>query len=839
MDALRPSSSHQDLDLWGNTAAAPTVRQVAADTYTFVRVAVERGTDHFPDGLTYAVPDGCNAGSAAHDTGGDNTTEFAIAAGDAVRVPLGRSGKETFGWVTAVGGRELCEGLDETRVKFIISREGTRLPSQLLELARWISAYYCCPLGMTLAALLPSAVRKRIGETKRILLRRAVTQTAVEIAESSDADSRAGPKVRKLSKQQSAVLAALDRMTSEVESADGGGPAPTSGECTRPREVEMGDLTEAAGLKSTAPIRTLIKRGLILSRTHSVIEAKWMKQQIIEVGRPSPTKEQHTAISQISAALAAGFSQHLLFGVTGSGKTEVYLSLIESTLSRGKSAIMLVPEIALTPQTTGRLLSRLGAAPVLLLHSGLTSAQRHEQWYRAGIPGPKVVLGARSAVFAPIPDGELGLIVVDEEHDHSYKQDQAPRYNGRDAAIRRAQIAGCAVVLGSATPSLESWHNATVRRVSSLHRMAQRAPGLTTPRVQIVDFRSEMAQWSDRRVHQIGPTLQAALRQTLTTGGQAILLLNRRGYANYVGCVDQRCRWELQCDHCSARMVVHKGETDLRRLKFMRCHHCGAEQRLPQHCPACDKRLSVFGLGTQRIEEELHQLLPDLEEGMLARVDSDSTTTAQDFHEVLGRFARGEIRILLGTQMIAKGLDFPGVTLVGVISADTAMNMPDFRAAERTFQLVSQVCGRCGRGAAGGLALVQTFQPDAAPIIKAAQQDFESFAAAELKSREQFGLPPATRMARIVVKAPLSNKAKELAQQIAEGMAGLTEATSVIIDGPNKCAIDRIADRFRFQIEIRAASASTLSSLLSAARSRGIIRLSESVAVDVDPTALL
>jgi primosomal protein N' (replication factor Y) len=566
---------------------------------------------------------------------------------------------------------------------------------------------------------------------------------------------------------------------------------------------------------------------------------------------PALTDAQRGVVDAIGATLGRGFSQHLVFGVTGSGKTEVYMQLVRRALDAGRTALVLVPEIALTPQTGGRLLARFPQERVAILHSGLTASQRNQQWSLVARGEVRLVMGARSAVFAPIPDGALGLVVVDEEHDQSYKQDQMPRYHGRDVAIRRAQLAGCPVVLGSATPSLESWFNATERRASELHVLRSRAPGLRLPKVQVVDFAEERRRFPDRRVHLLGPTLAGAVQETLDGGGQVLVLLNRRGYANYIACSDARCGWMMRCDHCDAGMICHSlpdaggGAAG----RFVRCHHCQSEQRLPRDCPKCGRGVTVFGLGVQRVEEELARLHASLVPGeTMIRIDADSMQDAADFHDALGRFGRGEARLLVGTQMIAKGLDFPGVRLVGVVNADTALNLPDFRAAERTFQLVSQVCGRCGRGADAGRAIVQTFQPDAPAIRLAAEHDYESFAREELALRRRFGLPPWRRMARMVLRDEDEERAREeaesLARTLAEAAAGGDRAPggggpTIEVSGPAPCPIARIADRWRMQVEVTAPGAAELGRFLTASRNAGILRPGEAMAVDVDPVALM
>ncbi|MEY2712785.1 MAG: primosomal protein [Planctomycetota bacterium] len=766
----------------GHAASAP-----ASLEHGVVHVAVERGVDRYPDGLSYAVP------PALAD----------LREGERVTVPLGRGGSLVDGYVVQRGGVELLGSLDPSRVKPVHARDDAAmpLPGQLLALGRWISAYYGAPIGVTLANMVPSAVRRRVG---------SVTRRSWILVQDSSREGR-------FSAQQRAIIACLEAAGTELDEAM---------------------LLERAGVATREPLRGLARRGIVRAIERTEVQASWADAAVGTLAVPDLTDEQRAAVDAVATSANAGFSQHLLFGVTGSGKTEVYLQLIERTLARGRSAILLVPEIALTPQTSGRVMARLSQHRVLVLHSGLTAAQRHEQWGLSAQAGPCVVVGARSAIFAPIPDGELGLVIVDEEHDTGYKQDQQPRYHGRDTAIRRAHLAGCPILLGSATPSLETWWNATERGTVSLHRLTRRAPGLRTPRVELVDFRAEQRAWSDRRVHLVGPTLERALRRTLDEGGQAIILLNRRGYANSIVCAAKGCDWCMECDRCDAGMVAHR-DTRLPKGGFVRCHHCLSELRLPERCPVCRGPISIFGLGTQRVEEELERTFPDLPAGALARVDGDTTQTAAHFHDVLGRFGRGDVRILLGTQMIAKGLDFPNVRVVGVISADTALNLPDFRATERTYQLVSQVAGRCGRGDAAGLAIVQTFQPDAPAIQWAASQDFEAFAASELAARAAFGLPPTKRLARIVVRDADHDRALSAGRAVVQRLLTLPSAAGVLIRPAADCPIARINDRFRVQIELLAPTASALQQLIAAGRSCGAIVPSDHLAVDVDPVALL
>lgn len=800
----------------------------------YARIAVERSVDRYPDGLTYAVPVEL----------GD------LKEGERVIVPLGRGDTPTPGFVVNLGS-DKPRDVDADALKFILRRDahGVRLIPQLLELARWISSYYCTPIGMTLATMLPAAVKRNIGSVRKTMI-----DLAPAPPQSSDAGASQNPPTNQPTRQkplppkQQAVLDLLHAL-------------PDDG-----RPVEINILAELANLQSVAAIKKLVERGLLIESYRSVVEAAWAEHATDAREPERLTDEQQHVIDAIASHLDRGFSTHLLFGVTGSGKTEVYIRLIQRVVAAGKVALMLVPEISLTPQTGGRLIGRFPSHRVAILHSGLTAAQRHQQWALVAEGQANIVLGARSAIFAPVADDKLGLIIVDEEHDSSYKQDQAPRYHGRDVAIRRAQLAGCPVVLGSATPSLESWHNAiddsqagvddlsaaasagnsqssSAHRRSKyvLHHLRQRAPGLRLPKVQIVDFRDQARQHKDKRVHLLGPALEGAIGRALDAGGQALIFLNRRGYANYIACPISHCGWTMTCDHCDVTVVYHIN----RKLPlggYVRCHHCLSEQKLPQACPQCGGKISIFGLGTQRIEEELARKFPQLiEDHTMLRMDSDTMTSARQYHSALRRFGEGEIRVLVGTQMIAKGLDFPGVRVVGVINADTSINLPDFRASERTFQLVSQVAGRCGRGADPGLTIVQTFNPTSPAIRLAADHNFEEFARQELAERSRSALPPMTRMARIVVRdedhVQCIQAARGLALSLQEIAASLSQA--IRLRGPAPCPIARIADKHRQQIEIFAPGAGLMQQFLARARNATLLKSDADMAIDVDPIALL
>ena len=753
----------------------------------YARIAVERGFDRYPDGLTYVVPEEL----------GD------LVTGERVLVPLGRGGTPTPGYV--IDRSDSPGSQDAEHLKWILRRDGSAhgLPPELMSLALWVARYYQAPLGLTVSAMLPSAVRRGVGAVKRRL---------IDLAETPEHSGS-------ITAKQRSVLDAIEALPSDQ------------------RPVELNRLKQLSGVRTTGPVDRLLRDGLLVEHRRTEIEAEWRTPSPGELTPDTPTSLQQGVIDAIGAELGNGFSTHLLHGVTGAGKTEVYIRLIERVLAQGGMALVLVPEIALTPQTGARLIGRFPDHRVAVLHSGLTAAQRHQQWAMAAAGEADIVLGARSAVFAPIPTERLRLIVVDEEHDSSYKQETVPRYHGRDVAIRRGQLAGCTVVLGSATPALESWWNATRRGVATLHQLPERAPGLSLPAVRVVDI-TEERRHQGRSNHLIGPTLAAGITQCLQADGQILLLLNRRGLSSYITCSSRTCGWVLRCDHCDVSMVEHRSGA-VRSGSFVRCHHCETAIRLPSQCPDCGKGVARLGLGTQRIEEELQERWPVLAEAAaMHRVDSDSMRSMHDFHAALGDFAAGRTRVLLGTQMIAKGLDVPGVRLVGVINADTAASMPDFRASERTFQLISQVTGRCGRGSAAGRVVVQTLDPTSRPITQAARHDYAGFARSELADREALRLPPAGRLARIVVRDPKHDRGEADATRIATQIAEIA-GQDTRVRGPAPCPIARIADSFRFQVEVIAPSASRLQTILGHAKDRLLLEPAARIAVDVDPQSLL
>ncbi|MEO1511166.1 MAG: primosomal protein N' [Planctomycetota bacterium] len=755
--------------LFGQATGPPP--ETAADLSRLARVAVERSIDHGwagagdAEGLTYAVP-----------------ADLELSVGDRVEVPLGRGATGAAGVVLELGGPELVGGLDPRRIRSIEKAVPGALPDELVELARWMARYYVCPIGLALATLVPAAVKKAVG-------RRAVEQVRPTGAEVDPAGLT--PSAR----------AALE-VIGEIAEPDW--------------PMDRRVLARRVGAVNAAPINRLVEAGALES---VITERVRTNEDLFPVEhdttpRPEPTAAQSRAIDGIVRTFG-GFATHLLLGVTGSGKTEVYLRTIERVLEAGRTALVLVPEIALTPQTSRRFLGRFAGAGVAVLHSGLPASARHREWKRAATGEARVVVGARSAVFAPLPG--LGLIVVDEEHDGSYKQDQLPRYHARDVAIKRAQLRGCPVVLGSATPSLESYANAARRR-ATVWRLGERVGGARLPEVKIVDL-AKQPRPDDARGGEtvaIGARLGECLRETLASGDQAMLLLNRRGFASCVACLRPSCGWTLGCESCDARMVVHRAGLRAGQRApsgVLRCHHCLSEHLVPTVCALCGGPIGTLGVGTQRVETELRDRF-GLELGRdFERVDSDTMHRAADYFDVLGRFDRGELKLLLGTQMIAKGLDVRGVRLVGVLSADTALFMPDFRASERTFQLVAQVAGRAGRGEKPGRVIVQTFNPEDPAIVLASRHDYEGFAREELRIRAESGLPPARRMVRIVCRDERRERAEERASAIA---TALVSTGHVEVSGPMACPIERIGGRFRVAVDAYADGAPAIQRAMAA-----------------------
>ena len=669
--------------------------------------------------------------------------------------------------------------------------DAATLDDDLIRLGSFIARYYGCSLGEALAAMVPRGVR----HTGKGRTRKRVTLHSHEAADAYEqAQSPSAPQARVLRRLR-----------------------------VHPEGFLLTELCRAAHV-SASPIQTLARHGVV-----TLAEEKAPGDQLEDAARQAPrtqplvlTEDQRPAVQALTAAVdSEQFAAFLLLGVTGSGKTEVYLQAIQRCVAGGRQAIVLVPEIALTPQTVRRFRGRFDR--VAVLHSGMTDAERASAWRRIRSGSADVVIGPRSAVFAPVP--RLGLIVVDEEHEGSFKQQSTPRYHARDVGLVRAKEQGAVVVLGSATPSLESYHNALEGRYGLL-RLPKRVAGRAMPSVQIVDRRSADEQAFGKG--HISRTLEIRIGEALRDGGQVILLQNRRGYATSVAC--PRCGWCLECEHCDLTLTFHRSDA------MALCHLCGHERRVPGACPDCAlPRLSMRGVGTQTVEEELGTRFP---EARVARMDSDSMLTRDAYEDVLGRFEGGEVDILVGTQMIAKGLDFPNVVLVGIISADTALALPDFRSGERTFGLLAQVAGRAGRGDADGRVVVQTMMPSHPAIVLAAEQDFEKFAGEALRDRESFGYPPYRRLLRIVIRAKrpaaAELRAHETQRRIVRAATNRTE-----ILGPAVPPIPRVQGFHRQHLIVKAPSHREIADVLQALRKAPRPPAGVEEVWDVDPVGVL
>jgi primosomal protein N' (replication factor Y) len=535
------------------------------------------------------------------------------------------------------------------------------------------------------------------------------------------------------------------------------------------------------------------------------------------------TGEQEAALREIEERLQRpNPGVVVLHGVTGSGKTEVYLRAMQRIRSMGKRSIFLVPEVALTPQTVSRVRSRF--ENIAVLHSTLTEADRGEEWRKARRGDVDVVVGARSAVFAPLKN--LGLIVIDEEHEGTYKQDSTPRYHAREIAVERANREGALVILGSATPSLESFYRAQQGEFG-LVALTQRVQNLPMPSVRVIDMETEAS--AHRGIPIVSRALEEAVKEALGKGEQVIVLLNRRGFASISRC--GRCGYVARCRRCETALNFHKD-----RGRWL-CHYCLEESDLGHFCPKCETgKLGMFGMGTQRVEQEVLRLFP---ERKVERMDSDAMKTRDDYRDSLGKFWSGETDILVGTQMIAKGLDVPDVTVVGVISADTAFHLPDFRAAERTFQLVTQVAGRAGRGPRGGTVYVQTVHSTHYSIARAACYDFAGFAQKELAMRQELGFPPYGHLIRIIGEASEEDAVRKRMEEIAAELKSVIPESEAVLWGPAPCPLSRLRGKFRQHLLMKCSRLPEVQAKLRARRKELLKSAGVRIAVDVDPVSLL
>ncbi|HIJ53079.1 MAG TPA: primosomal protein N' [Planctomycetes bacterium] len=743
-----------------------------------------------------------------------------VEPGQRIEAPFGRKNKTEVGFcveadvpseqsfITRGRGREL------KKVVRVIDKEPL-IDARLMELARWISSYYVCPLGQVLAATVPGAVKKGAGV--RI-------EKCVYLTISLDNMEETVRQLR--GRKQKQIVELLQAGTaSNAETA-----------------LDLRRVLEAVGC-TNQPVKKLAEKRIVKIARKTILKSlpAIPKGMSIKADKVVLNEDQRKALASISARInSGGFSVTLLHGVTDSGKTELYIRAVEAVLQKGKTAIVLLPEIALTAQTVQRFSSRL--KKIAVMHSGLTAAQRNVQWQTIKSGEADVVIGARSAVFAPLD--KLGLIVVDEEHETAYKQDTAPRYNGRDVAIKRVQLAKAHCILGSATPSLETLSNCSSKKHFSLVRLPKRVMDLAFPEMKLVDLRRE--HFAHDGISLISGPLAERLKEVLAKNEQAILLLNRRGYSNFVFCPS--CKHTLHCRNCDVTLTFHKSKafagSRMRTVTgkhmdygYAVCHYCLAQTLVPEKCPLCGAGLAMIGLGSQRLEEELAGKFP---QARTSRIDSDSMAS-RDYYRLLRDFGEGQIDILAGTQMLAKGLHFPNVTLVGIISADTSLYLPDFRANERTFQLISQVAGRAGRSEKKGTVFVQTFLPNQPAIQFALNADFDGFVREELKHRRACNLPPFWRLAVIIMRDKNFEKLEAACKMMRERVDHIVtrEGLKVVVRGPMPAVISRIQRFHRMQIIVQAPQARTIQRLFTGLRAAGPVRPAVKVAIDIDPVNLL
>ena len=738
----------------------------------FVRVIVDRSIQR---ALDYSVPE---------------NLRDRVAVGARVRVPFRE--KSLLGTVVALLEETPAQGIKSIEA---LLGEKPIVTLSLLELARWMASYYCCPIETVMRSLLPQVIRRaKVGWKKQLFVRPVRLATAEELE-----------KLRKRAPRQAELLQAIGQLT---------GPIPAA------------DLLRQTSLDQSS-LRALVRRGFVELDKHALARDPHAGEQFVADVEHTLNEEQTAALKLIETALEnpVTHSPLLLHGVTGSGKTEIYLQAIQSTLSRGKTAIVLVPEISLTPQTVERFKSRFASEPdtVAVLHSHLSEGERHDEWHKLHSGRAKIVVGARSAIFAPLE--KLGLIVVDEEHETSYKQEEAPRYHARDVAVIRAKMEQCAVVLGSATPSLESYFNAQ-RGKYALATLTQRVDQCQMPVIRIVDLRQERQKAKIAAI--LSEKLRSAIEDRLTRKEQTILFLNRRGFSTSLLC--SNCGKARDCPNCSIALTFHRANTRLS------CHLCGHSAAVPKRCPECGRHTLIYvGFGTEKVEENVAALFP---KAVVRRMDADSMTRKDAYRDTLHAFRTGKIDILVGTQMIAKGLHFPNVTLVGIINADLALHLPDFRAGERTFQLLTQVAGRAGRGESPGEVFVQTYTPFSPSIQFARHHDYAGYFEQELEFREQCNFPPIIRAVLITVRSQHETHARFSAETLARRLReNLPNEYSISDAAP--APLEKLQGYFRFHILLRGEAIVRLSRLVRETLDKLPFPEEVAVAVDVDPYQLL
>ena len=732
------------------------------------------------------------------------------------------------------------------------------LDAELLSLGRWIAQYYCAPLGEVLRSMTP--LSGEVRKTKLYSLTDAGRDTARQLLLGADDEDptlqvlrllearplstsylqkkvpNAVTVIRSLEKkgfvamedleaQRDPLRASATRLRASFLAAAPEGLKLTKRERELHAYLELHPGThnleqlEASVKGASQAARSLARRNLIKLEPEAVTN-------VFASDVPARTLNPHQfqAYEQIEAALRGGtFHSFLLEGVTGSGKTEVYLKSIDATIALGRSALLLVPEIALTPAVAGQFFHRFGDR-VAILHSAFHDAERAEQWRRIRNGMATVVVGTRSGVFAPVQN--LGLVVIDEEHDASYKQQETPRYNGRDVAIVRARGAGAVVVLGSATPSLESRYNAE-RGKYTLIKLPERIEKRPMPDVEVIDMRHEFLE--TRKLATFSRRLVETIDERLKSREQTMLLLNRRGFSSFVAC--RACGERLECVNCAVTLTFH------RRDRRMLCHYCNYAQKVPSECPKCGSEyLNFIGTGSEKVEEELHR---DFPEARIARMDRDTVSGKRHFESILHGFRDGNFDILVGTQMIAKGHDIPNVTLVGIVSADVGLGLPDFRAAERTFQLLTQAAGRAGRGNLPGIVLIQTINPEHYAVRLASEQNYEGFYQKEIQFRKLMRYPPFAALANVLVRSQNQEDALAMSAELGRMLDPAPEGVKVM--GPAEAPVPKLKSEFRYQLLLKAADRRILNETL-----RDLQRFAReqkwpatALVIDVDPLTLL
>ena len=729
------------------------------------------------------------------------------------------------------------------------------LDAALLKLGRWIADYYCAPLGEVLRSMVPLAGETRAGKVYSLTpagrdaarqLFLAVEETpATALLKLLEARPQTKEQITRKIPEGAKAIATLEKkgflriedFETERDPLKAGSARlkaefvmRAEGKLPKAQREVLAFLELHPGAHRLADLELLIPGAS--PATRALARRGSVKLEIDAppapdygpVPRQALNEQQATAFEAIRAALAGGrYATFLLEGVTGSGKTEVYLHAIEAALAAGRGSLLLVPEIALTPAVSAQFAARF-AGRAAILHSAFHDSERAAEWRRIQSGEALVVVGTRSAVFAPVAN--LGLIVVDEEHDNSYKQQETPRYHGRDVAVVRAREAGACVVLGSATPSLESRYNAE-RGKYQLLRLAERVSSRPLPRVQLVDMRQEFLETGKQAT--FSRALVTALEERLASREQAMLLLNRRGFSSFVTC--RACGERIECPNCAVTLTYH------RRDRRLLCHYCNFARAVPQVCPPCGSDYLYFaGVGSERVEDELHGLFPA---ARIGRLDRDTVSGKRDFEEILADFRSGKLDLLTGTQMIAKGHDIPNVTLVGIVNADIGLGLPDFRAAERTFQLLTQAAGRAGRGDMPGMVLIQTNEPDHYAVRLAAAQDFQAFYEKELNYRRLMRYPPFAALANLLLRSLDRQEAMDFAAALGELINPAPEGMKIL--GPAEAPVAKLRNEYRQQVLIKSASRPKLHQMLERIRAYAREKRwpATALVIDVDPVTLL